>query len=135
VSRELRALGYRKLSARPRHHGQPEGAIGDLKKGFPVRLDEIARERGVEPSARFYRLRNRLDSWELDRLDRTQALWLSRHSRCGSDADCIEEAIHLPARPALGMVAGRYAGEGSTNAHPRGTAAAQHQGTNRHRAS
>ena len=27
VSRELRALGYRKLSARPRHHAQAEGAI------------------------------------------------------------------------------------------------------------
>jgi transposase len=27
LSRELRAMGYRKLSARPRHHAQPEGAI------------------------------------------------------------------------------------------------------------
>ena len=25
LSRELRAMGYRKLSARPRHHAQPEG--------------------------------------------------------------------------------------------------------------
>src|SRR5262249_41758163 len=29
LSRELRAMGYRKLSARPRHHAQAEGAIGD----------------------------------------------------------------------------------------------------------
>jgi uncharacterized protein len=43
-------------------------------------------------SARFYRLKNRLDGRELDRLERTQAIWLSRRSRCGSDADCIEEA-------------------------------------------
>jgi hypothetical protein len=27
LSRELRAMGYRKLSARPRHHAQTEGAI------------------------------------------------------------------------------------------------------------
>ena len=35
LSRELRALGYRKLSARPRHHAQAEGAIADFKKTFP----------------------------------------------------------------------------------------------------
>lgn len=32
VSRELRALGYRKLSARPRHHAQDPEAIGVFKK-------------------------------------------------------------------------------------------------------
>jgi putative transposase len=32
LSRELRAMGYRKLSARPRHHAQAEGAIEDFKK-------------------------------------------------------------------------------------------------------
>lgn len=32
VSRELRALGYRKLSARPRHHAQAAGAIDHFKK-------------------------------------------------------------------------------------------------------
>lgn len=35
LSRELRALGYRKLSARPRHHVQAEGAIADFKKTSP----------------------------------------------------------------------------------------------------
>jgi transposase len=35
LSRELRALGYRKLSARPRHHAQAEGAIEDFKKTSP----------------------------------------------------------------------------------------------------
>ena len=35
LSRELRALGYRKLSARPRHHAQAEAAIADFKKTFP----------------------------------------------------------------------------------------------------
>jgi transposase len=32
LSRELRAMGYRKLSARPRHHAQAPGAIEDFKK-------------------------------------------------------------------------------------------------------
>jgi hypothetical protein len=32
MSRELRALNYRKLSARPRHHAQAAGAIEDFKK-------------------------------------------------------------------------------------------------------
>jgi transposase len=32
LSRELRAMGYRKLSARPRHYAQAEGAIEDFKK-------------------------------------------------------------------------------------------------------
>jgi transposase len=35
LSRELRAMGYRKLSARPRHHAQAEGAIEDFKKNSP----------------------------------------------------------------------------------------------------
>lgn len=35
LSRELRALNYRKLSARPRHHAQAEGAIADFKKVSP----------------------------------------------------------------------------------------------------
>jgi transposase len=32
LSRELRGMGYRRLSARPRHHAQAEGAIEDFKK-------------------------------------------------------------------------------------------------------
>ena len=35
LSRELRAMGYRKLSARPRHHAQAHGAIEDFKKASP----------------------------------------------------------------------------------------------------
>src|SRR5262245_29637152 len=35
LRRELRAMGYRKLSARPRHHAQAEGAIEDFKKTSP----------------------------------------------------------------------------------------------------
>ena len=35
LSRELRAMGYRKLSARPRHPAQAQGAIEDFKKASP----------------------------------------------------------------------------------------------------
>jgi transposase len=35
LSRVLRKMGYRKLSARPRHHAQADGAIEDFKKVFP----------------------------------------------------------------------------------------------------
>lgn len=35
LSRELRSMGYRKLSARPRHHAQAAGAIEDFKKTPP----------------------------------------------------------------------------------------------------
>jgi transposase len=37
LSREVRALGYRKLSARPKHHAQAEGAIEAFKKSSPPR--------------------------------------------------------------------------------------------------
>ena len=39
LSRALKALGYRKLSARPRHHAQDDHAIDDFKKRMarPVR--------------------------------------------------------------------------------------------------
>ena len=32
VGRELRKLGFRKLSARPRHYAQNEAALGEFKK-------------------------------------------------------------------------------------------------------
>jgi transposase len=37
LSRELRAMGYRKLSARPKHHAQAAGAIETFKKTSPPR--------------------------------------------------------------------------------------------------
>jgi transposase len=50
LSRELRAMGYRKLSARPRHYAQVEGVVEDFKKVFATRLDTIARERALDSS-------------------------------------------------------------------------------------
>jgi transposase len=62
LSRELRCMGYRKLSARPRHHAQAAGAIEDFKKRMarPVRkwfpqdnltsLHQRIRSRGYTPA-------------------------------------------------------------------------------------
>ena len=36
LSWELRAMGYRKLSARPRHHAQADGAIETFKNVWPA---------------------------------------------------------------------------------------------------
>jgi len=36
LSRELRAMGFRKLSARPRHHAQDMEAAAAFKKTFPL---------------------------------------------------------------------------------------------------
>jgi hypothetical protein len=47
LGRELRAIGYRKLSARPRHHAQALGAIELFKRVSP-RLDAIGRAAGVK---------------------------------------------------------------------------------------
>jgi hypothetical protein len=44
ASRELRAMGYRKLSARPRHHAQAEGAIEDFKIPRPSGRDRARTE-------------------------------------------------------------------------------------------
>jgi transposase len=50
MSRELRKMGLRKLSARPRHHEQAEGAIEDFKKGFPRGWKLSRRRRGSIPT-------------------------------------------------------------------------------------
>jgi transposase len=47
LSRELRAMGYRKLSARPRHHAQAAGAIEDFKKPVAGRGPPVAVETGL----------------------------------------------------------------------------------------
>ena len=48
LSRELRALGYRKLSARPRHHQKSEAAIAAFKKSSPP---SWRRSRQTRPAA------------------------------------------------------------------------------------
>jgi transposase len=50
LSRELRAMGYRKLSARPRHHAQAEGAIDLFKRPSPPSWKKLPARRAL-PSA------------------------------------------------------------------------------------
>ena len=49
LSRELRAMGYRKLSARPRHHAQAEGAIALFKRSSPPSWRRSHARRGSSP--------------------------------------------------------------------------------------
>jgi transposase len=49
VGRELRALGFVKISARPRHHGQNEFAIEDFKKTSPARWRKSAASSRLTP--------------------------------------------------------------------------------------
>ncbi|WP_457663573.1 helix-turn-helix domain-containing protein [Sinorhizobium medicae] len=41
LGRELRSMGYRKLSARPRHHAQEADAAETFKKNFPAAVVEL----------------------------------------------------------------------------------------------
>ena len=50
LSRQLRAMGYRKLSARPRHHAQAPGAIEDLKSS-PLGWRRSRARKASQPSA------------------------------------------------------------------------------------
>jgi len=49
LGRELRAMGYRKLSARPRHHAQAEGAIEHFKKVSLPCWTRSRRSRALRP--------------------------------------------------------------------------------------
>src|SRR4029078_1096043 len=49
LSRELRAMNYRKLSARPRHHAKSEAAVAAFKKTSRPVWRGCARRRGATP--------------------------------------------------------------------------------------
>jgi transposase len=48
LSREVRAMGYRKLSARPRHHAKSEAAVAAFQKSSPFAW---TRSRRIRPAA------------------------------------------------------------------------------------
>ena len=50
LSRELRKMGYRKLSARPRHHAQAADAIEDFKKVSPPVWTRSRRTKASRPA-------------------------------------------------------------------------------------
>ena len=49
LSREVRALGYRKLSARPRHHARSEAAVSAFKKSSPPAWKQSVRRQAASP--------------------------------------------------------------------------------------
>jgi len=49
LSREIRAMGYRKLSARPRHHAQTAGAVENFKKVCPPTWTRSPARRTLPP--------------------------------------------------------------------------------------
>ena len=49
LSRELRAMGHRKLSARPRHHARAEGATALFKRSSPPSWRRSHARRGSSP--------------------------------------------------------------------------------------
>ena len=51
LSRELRAMGYRKLSARPRHHARSEAEVSTFKKSSPPVWQRSPRRRAASPSS------------------------------------------------------------------------------------
>jgi hypothetical protein len=48
LSREVRAMGYRKLSAHPRHHAKSDAAVAAFKKSSPFAW---TRSRRTRPAA------------------------------------------------------------------------------------
>lgn len=50
LSRELRAMGYRKLTARPRHHAQAAGAIELFKKLSPPAWTKLRSKTVLSPA-------------------------------------------------------------------------------------
>jgi transposase len=50
MSREVRALGYRKLSARPRHHAQAEGVVDLFKRASPPAWRKSRARRASSPA-------------------------------------------------------------------------------------
>jgi hypothetical protein len=80
---ELRAMGYRKLSARSRHHAQAEGAIENFKS-FPEVVDQLARDKSIDPVA--------IEVWFADEAwigqkNKITRRWAARGSRSSAPHD------------------------------------------------
>ena len=89
LSRERRALGNRKLSARPCHHSQAEGAIEDFKKTSRPSGRDRAREKKVDPGE--------IDIWFADeaRIGQTNKItWrCARRVRCAAASRAVTTEI------------------------------------------
>ena len=138
LSRELRAMGYRKLSARPRHHAQADGAIEDFKKASPrlrtsshatKKIDPAAIEVWFADEARVGQ-KNKITRRWARRGSRPSAphdqrtaldLYLRRHLPQGRQGrgSCLAPLQHRGDEPASGRDRDRSGAGGSRRARPR----------------
>src|SRR5262249_49541964 len=84
LSRELRAMGYRKLSARPRHHAQAAGPNRDFKKTSRARREACARKRALD--------RDTIEIWSAEearigKKNKTTRRWAKRGTRPSAPRD------------------------------------------------
>ena len=91
LSRELRALGYRKLSARPRHHAKSEAAVSAFKKTSPP-VWRRSRERRAAAS--------RIEIWFADEArvgqkNKITRRWAARHAALGAQGPTHGLGLHL----------------------------------------
>lgn len=112
LSRELRALGFRTLSARPRHHAKDPGAAEAFKK-FPALLAQIAAH---EAAGKL------IEAWWQDEArigqkNKTTRRWARRGTRPASQHDQRTRSAYPPGP-------GQSRGPGAAALHERGDDAA-----------
>ena len=84
LSRVLRKMGYRKLSARPRQYAQAEDAIEDFKKAFPRAWKRSGARKAFDPGA--------IEVWFADEArigqkNKIARRWAKRGSRPSAPSD------------------------------------------------
>ena len=98
MSKELRAMGFRKLSARPRHHAQDDAAAAAFKNVWPPRLQGVSAIRS-EQSASTYPVSGRSPGQDGDsrvpvliKLTATERHFLNQDSE--TPIDCQAISLH-----------------------------------------
>src|SRR5262249_51631075 len=84
LSRELRAMGYRKLSARPRHHAQTHGPIEEFKKTLPAGWEARA---GKKALARETKKTGSAGGPRIGQKKKTPRRWAKRGTRPSAPRD------------------------------------------------
>ena len=104
MSRELRAMGFRKLSARPRHHAKSEAAADAFNKEFSARLDEIAAtDAGGKPIEAWF-----CDEARIGQKNKITRRWARRGTRPSAPSDQRTQSAYIFGAicPAKGKAAG-----------------------------
>ena len=105
MSRELRAMGFRKLSARPRHHAKSEAAAEAFQKAFPARLDEIAtREARGKPIEIWF-----CDEARVGQKNKITRRWAKRGTRPSAPSDQRARNRPTSSAPSVRLTAKRPA--------------------------